>query len=168
MDHEHLPREPGGRSEDRPVDPDAVARLERLGATSRPADAAPLVRPRAPRSNLVTTAGAILLVLGLFVGAVAILFIAPGEGMELQGATVSASTAMVLFLALAALYLLTGALVLVRHPVGRPLGMLIGALGLVIGVAQLSSAGLNAIPTVVVGAFVIYALAVAGAEFRRG
>lgn len=168
MDHEHPPREPGGRPEDRPVDPDAVARLERLGATPRSAAAAPLVRPRAPRSNLVTTAGAILFVLGLFVGAVAILFIAPGEGMELLGAALSASTALIVFLALAALYLLTGVLVLVRHPIGRPLGMVIGVLGLLIGIAQLSSSGLNAIPTVVVGAFLIYALAVAGAEFRRG
>ncbi len=47
-------------------------------------------------------------------------------------------------------------------------GALAGVLALVVGFAQLGSAGANGIPTVVVAAFIVYALGVGGSDFRRG
>jgi hypothetical protein len=57
--------------------------------------------------------------------------------------------------------------VLARRPLGRPLGFAVGLLGLVVGLSQLPSSGVNGIPTVGLAVFILYALGIGGAEFRR-
>ncbi len=175
------PRDPT-RPEDRPIDPEAVARLERLADPAAApgqapgggaAGAGPLLGPRprsrpGTRSNLVTTAGAILLVLGIFVATVAVLVVRASDGLTLVGIDLSGSAAAALFVVLAIVYAVAGVLVLLRVPAGRPLGLAVGALALLIGLAQLPSAGFNGIPTVGVAGFILYALGVGGSDFRRG
>ena len=169
------PNDRGARPEDRPIDPDAVRRLERLpdptapgGPGSGPPIPPRLARPGPVRNNLVTTAGAVLVVVGAFGALASVLAVAPSDGLRLLGADLDGETAASVFLVLAAVYALAGILVLTRRPIGRPLGFAVGVLALVIGLAQLPSAGINGIPTLGVAAFVIYALAVGGSDFRRG
>ena len=172
------PRDRGTRPEDRPIDPDAVRRLEQIPdlSTSDPAGPAsgraPLGpafgRPARARNNLVTTAGVVLVVVGAFVALAAVLAVAPSDGLELFGVDLDGGTAAAVFLGLASLYAVTGVLVALRRPIGRPLGFVVGALAFLIGLAQLPSAGINGIPTIGVAAFVLYALAIGGNDFRRG
>jgi hypothetical protein len=171
------PRDRGTRPEDRPVDPDAVRRLEQIPdlANSEPREPAgrgparpALGRPVHVRNNLVTTAGVVLVVVGAFVALAAVLAVAPSDGLELLGADLDGGTAAAVFLGLAAAYAVTGLLVALRRPIGRPLGFVVGGLAFLIGLAQLPSAGINGIPTIGVAAFVLYALAIGGNDFRRG
>ena len=169
------PSERGARPEDRPVDPDAVRRLEQLpeeavGGSPRARDpmAPRVARPVGGRDTLVTTAGAVLVVVGAFVAIAAVLAVAPSDGLDLFGIEMDGGTAAGVFLTLATIYALTGMLVLLRRPLGRPLGLAVGVLALIIGLAQLPSAGVNGIPTIGVAAFVLYALALGGNDFRRG
>lgn len=173
------------RPEDRPVDPEAVRRLEQLpdltapsaagSGTSRTAGSGPTgpgmvrrdLRPVRTRNSLVTTAGAVLVVVGAFVAIASVLAVAPSDGLDLLGVELDGGQAAAVFLTLAAIYGVTGALVLARLPIGRPIGFVVGVLALVIGVAQLPAAGLNGIPTVGVAAFVLFALGVGGNDFRR-
>lgn len=169
------------RPEDRPVDPEAVRRLEQLPDLTAPSAAGrgtsgtvgsgmvPRdLRPVRTRNSLVTTAGAVLVVVGAFVAIASVLAVAPSDGLDLLGVQLDGGQAAAVFLTLAAIYGVTGALVLARLPIGRPIGFVVGALALVIGIAQLPSAGLNGIPTVGVAAFVLFALGVGGNDFRRG
>jgi hypothetical protein len=172
------PRDRGTRPEDRPVDPDAVRRLEQIPDLSssepagRDAGRAPvrpaLGRPVRARNSLVTTAGVVLVVVGAFVALAAVLAVAPSDGLTLLGVDLDGGTAAAVFVGLAALYAVTGVLVALRRPIGRPLGFVVGALALLIGLAQLPSAGINGVPTIGVAAFVLYALAIGGNDFRRG
>jgi hypothetical protein len=162
---------PDARPEDRPIDPEAVARFERLPAPDTAGGAVrarPLLAPRPVRNNLVTTAGGILVALGLAVGVAAVGLIAPSDGLDVSGIELSSAAATGVFLGLGVVYALVGVLVLLRIPAARPLGIVVGVLALVVGFAQLGSAGANGIPTVVVAAFIVYALGVGGSDFRRG
>ena len=173
-----VPGDRGTRPEDRPVDPEAVRRLEQIPdlSTSDAPGSAPgrasvrptLGRPVRARNNLVTTAGVVLVVVGAFVALAAVLAVAPSDGLELLGVDLDGGTAAAVFLGLAALYAVTGVLVALRRPIGRPLGFVVGVLAFLIGLAQLPSAGINGIPTIGVAAFVLYALAIGGNDFRRG
>ena len=167
------PGDGGARPEDRPVDPEAVRRLEQIPDLSAPAAAGSPVAPRPARpvrgrNSLVTTAGAVLVVVGAFVAIASVLAVAPSDGLDLLGLELSGGAAATVFLVLAAIYALTGILVLLRRPIARPLGFVVGVLALLIGLAQLPSAGINGIPTIGVAAFVLYALGVGGNDFRRG
>jgi hypothetical protein len=163
-------RDHGSRPEDRPVDPDAVRRLERLPDLTSPSSASRDVARRArptTRNNLVTTAGVVLFVVGAFVAVASVLAIAPSDGLDLLGIELDGGEAAAVFLVIAAIYAVTGSLVLLRWPIARPLGIAVGILALAIGLVQLPSAGVNGIPTIGVAGFVIYALAVGGSDFRR-
>jgi hypothetical protein len=167
------PREPGQRPEDRPVDPDAVRRLERLPdpaaeATAPTAAARNVPRPARPagRNNLVTTAGAVLVAVGGFVAMASVLVIAPSAGLDMAGIQLDGRQAAAVFLAIAAIYAVTGLLVMVRWPIARPLGLGVAVLALAIGLVQLPSAGIDGIPTIAVAAFVLYALGLGGNDFR--
>lgn len=173
--------DPSGRAprpEDRPVDPDAVRRLERLPDVTAPGSRAArsprtasgptFARPAATRNNLVTAAGVVLVLVGAFVAVASVLAVAPSDGMDLLGVDLTGGTAATLFLVLAAVYALTGLLIVLRRPVGRPIGFVVGVVALLIGLAQMPSAGVNGIPTVGVAVFVLYALAIGGNDFRRG
>jgi hypothetical protein len=70
-------------------------------------------------------------------------------------------------LALAALNLLAGLLVLRLRPNGRTLGLFVGALGVLIGLAALPSAPAQGLPTLVIAGFVVWVLATEGSAFRH-
>jgi hypothetical protein len=119
------------------------------------------------RSSTVTTAAAILVLIGVFVAAVALVFV-PGGGIEFGGSRVSETTALVGLLLTASAYVTAGVLVYRRHPTGRILGILVGVVGLLFGIVQLPSSGAAGLPTLAVNGFLIWALASGGASFRRG
>jgi hypothetical protein len=64
---------------------------------------------------------------------------------------------------------LVGALlVFALHPFGRPLGIGLGCIGIVLGVVSAASSPANGLVTLALNGFVIYALASSGQAFRRG
>jgi len=66
------------------------------------------------------------------------------------------------------LCVVTAALVATLQPIGRPLGIIVGAIGVVISVATARSSPVNGLIGVALTGYVIYACAVSGPSFRRG
>ena len=66
------------------------------------------------------------------------------------------------------LCLVTAALVAALQPIGRPLGIVVGSIGVAIAVATARHAPVNGLIGVALTGFVIYACAVSGPSFRRG
>jgi hypothetical protein len=132
---------------------------------SMPVPAPKAASPR--RSNILTTTGAILIVLGVFVGAIAAVFV-PGGSVELAGSSLSEGLAIGVFAAIAMIYIVAGVLVLLLVPAGRVLGVVVGAAGVLLGLLQLPSSGVSGLPTIFVNVFVIWSLASGGEDFRRG
>ena len=69
--------------------------------------------------------------------------------------------------ALGVLALVAAALVAMLHPLGRPVGIAVGCLGLVVGLVSARSSPANGLVTMALNGFVIYALASSGPSFRR-
>jgi hypothetical protein len=69
-------------------------------------------------------------------------------------------------LALAAMNALAGLLVLRLRPNGRTLGLFVGAVGVLIGLASLGSSPAQGLPTLVIAGFVVWVLATEGSAFR--
>jgi hypothetical protein len=65
------------------------------------------------------------------------------------------------------LALVAAALVAMLHPLGRPVGIALGCLGLVVGLLSARSSPANGLATMALNGFVIYALASSGPSFRR-
>ena len=128
--------------------------------------AAPAKRPGA-----VTGAGGILLVAGLLsvvVGTIGLM----GEGLDidapfLEGES-SQRVAALLLLVQGALALIAGWMVLRLLPAGRTLGIVVAALGIVMGLMQLRSSGPSGFLALALDAFVLYALFAYGFVFRGG
>lgn len=68
---------------------------------------------------------------------------------------------------LGVLALVAAALVAMLHPLGRPVGIALGCLGLVVGLVSARSSPANGLVTMGLNGFVIYALASSGPSFRR-
>jgi hypothetical protein len=66
------------------------------------------------------------------------------------------------------LCVVTAALVATLQPIGRPLGIVVGSIGVVISVATARSSPVNGLIGVALTGYVIYACAVSGPSFRRG
>jgi hypothetical protein len=79
---------------------------------------------------------------------------------------VSGTTA-VLLAAIGVFDLAACALVAILHPLGRPIGIAAGSLGVLVGLVTAGDNGLNALLTVGLNGFVIYAVATSGGAFRR-
>jgi hypothetical protein len=77
-------------------------------------------------------------------------------------------TAAVALAVLGGLELTGAALVGMLRPIGRPFGILLGCLGLVLGVVSARTSAANGLVTIALNGFVIYALASSGPAFRRG
>ena len=63
--------------------------------------------------------------------------------------------------------LVATALVAMLHPLGRPIGIALGCVGLVLGLVSARSSPANGLVTMGLNGFVIYALASSGPAFRR-
>jgi len=72
------------------------------------------------------------------------------------------------FLLLAAAQLVGAVLVFVLHPLGRPLALLLGAVGIVEGLAHTPTDATSGVMAIALNAFVIWAVVAAKASFRRG
>lgn len=138
------PRAPSGRSSYEDFD------LAEIQAEQRRAP-----RPRGRRTPTITVAAIVLAVSGLQPLILVIAF-RPG------GATgVAVAVWGVLCVA-------TAALVATLQPIGRPLGIVVGSIGVVIAVATARSSPVNGLVGIALTGFVIYACAVSGPSFRRG
>ena len=79
-----------------------------------------------------------------------------------------AGAAAVVFVALGAGEVAAAILVLLLRPVGRPFGIAVACAGLIGGLASARSAPANALISLGLYGYVIYALASSGPSFRRG
>jgi uncharacterized membrane protein HdeD (DUF308 family) len=61
-----------------------------------------------------------------------------------------------------------GVLVLMLVPFGRWLGIVVGIVGIVLGLVRATSTPASGLVSILLSAFVIYALASSGPSFRRG
>jgi len=77
-------------------------------------------------------------------------------------------TATIALAVLGVLELTAAALVAMLRPLGRPVGIALGCLGVVLGVVSAQSSPANGLVTMALNGFVIYALASSGPAFRRG
>ena len=77
-------------------------------------------------------------------------------------------TAAIALGVLGVLELAAAALVAMLHPLGRPIGIALGCVGLVLGLVSARSSPANGLVTMGLNGFVIYALASSGPAFRRG
>lgn len=110
------------------------------------------------RSSTVSTAAAALAIAGLFTVAGAVLVAGTG-GTESVVALVGA---------LGAMQLVVAVLVYRQTPIGRPAGLVVAAVGFVLGLVRLIDGTGIAALDLVVYAFVLWALATNREAFRRG
>ena len=112
-------------------------------------------QPRGRRTPTITVAAIVLAVSGLQPLILVIAF-------RPEGAT---GVAVAVW---GALCLVTAALVATLQPIGRPLGIVVGSIGVAISVATARHSAVNGLIGVALTGFVIYACAVSGPSFRRG
>ena len=117
------------------------------------------------RTAILITAAVVLFAGALF----AVLYVAlllPFASSE-KGS--SASGALVgLLLVYGSLQAVAGVLVLLLRQSGRWLGIVLAVVGIGLGIARASSTPASGLVTILLNAFVIYALASSGPAFRRG
>ena len=135
-----------------PQDDPSPSRFEDLSDIQVPTP----VRGRPSRPAIVTTAAVVLFVSALMNGIVAGTGLVEGSALMLSGG-------------LAAAQALGALLAVLLVPIGRPFGVVLGAIGVVIGlvIAARGSAA-SGLTTIGLNGFVIYALAASGPSFRRG
>ncbi len=119
--------------------------------------------PRRPAA--VTVAGVLLIVAGGFAALAAGLILLTGDGASIEGVGADVPTVVVLVaLVLAAMEIGAGVLVLRCAAIGRTLGIVVAALGIVGGLAAIASP--QGIVTIAIFGFVIYALVTNAQAFR--
>ena len=138
-------------SDDHPQDPEPTgrSRYEDFDLSTPP----PVARTR--RTPTLTVAAIVLAVSGVY-PLLTVFLVHVG------------STASILLGLLGVLELTGATLVLLLHPLGRPMGIALGCLGLVIGLLSARTSPANGLVSMCLNGFVIYALASSGPAFRRG
>ncbi len=106
------------------------------------------------RPPILTTAAIVLMVAGVMNALYFALFRPEG------------ATAIVVVL-VAVAQVMAATLILLRHPTGKLAGIGMGAIGVVLGIARVPADAASGLITIVLSAFVIWAVAVNGAAFRR-
>jgi len=129
--------------------PTGRSRYEDFDLSAMPAAQAP-----GRRTPTLTVAAVVLAISGVL--PLLTVFVFPVEG--------GAALALVV---LGILRLLGAALVAMLRPIGQPIGIVLGGLGLVLGVISARSSPANGLVTLGLNGFVIYALASSGPAFRR-
>jgi hypothetical protein len=146
--------EPGAAPESEEP-PSARSRYEDFDLADLQAQQQHLARQAGRRTPTLTVAAIVLAVSGLMPILVVIAF-RPGGG------------AAVALLAWGVLCLVAAAFVVTLQPIGRPLGIAVGCVGVVIGVLSARHSPVNGLIAVGLTGYVIYACAVSGPSFRRG
>jgi hypothetical protein len=127
--------------------------------------AEPVVAPP-HRPVAITIAGVLLILAGGFAALAAGLILLTGDGASIEGVGADAPTVVVLgALALAAMEVGAGALVLRCAPIGRTCGLVVAALGFLGGLAAIRSP--QGIVTIAIFGFVIYTLVTNSDAFRH-
>ena len=144
------PEQPGA-----PGPPSGRSRYEDFDLSEIQAEQRRAPRPRGRRTPTITVAAIVLAVSGLQPLILVIAF-RPG------GATGIAVAVW------GVLCIVTAALVATLQPIGRPLGIVVGCIGVVVAVATARSSPVNGLIGIALTGFVIYACAVSGPSFRRG
>jgi len=145
--------EPGAPEPQEPAP--ARSRYEDFDLSDLQAGPQHAARPTGRRTPTLTVAGIVLAVSGVMPILVVIGF-RPGSG------------AAAVLLAWGVLCLVTAALVLTLQPIGRPLGIVVGCIGVMIGVLSARHSPVNGLLAIGLTGYVIYACAVSGPSFRRG
>ena len=145
-----------------PTDPPERPPWEEAGPTGRSRyedyDLSDVTVPKASarrRTPTITVAALVLAVSGVLPLITALAF-RPGGGGTIA------------LLALSAAELIGATLVFLLHPLGRPVGIALGCLGIVLAVITATGSPPNAIVGLSLNGFVIYAVASSGSAFRRG
>ena len=127
----------------------------------------PVPKAAAPRrSTRLTAAAAVLLLTGGFAAIGFMLVLStPHQGSGGTQQHLIRGEALV-WLALAALNILAGLLVLRLRPNGRVLGFIVGGIGIVIGLGALKTDVGRGFLTLALAGFVVWVLATEGAAFR--
>jgi len=135
--------------------PSGRSRYENFDLAEIQAEQQRAPRPRGRRTPIITVAAVVLAVSGLQPLILVIAFRpagATGIGIAVWGV----------------LCVVTAALVATLQPIGRVLGMVVGGIGVVIGIATARSSPVNGLIGIALTGFVIYACGVSGPAFRRG
>jgi len=117
------------------------------------------------RTAILITAAVVLFAGALFAVLYVVLllpFASSEKGSSVSGALVG------FLLVYGSLQAVAGALVLLLRQSGRWLGVVLAVVGIGLGIARASSTPASGFVTILLNAFVIYALASSGPAFRRG
>lgn len=117
------------------------------------------------RTAILITAAVVLFAGALFAVLYVVLllpFASSEKGSSVSGALV------VFLLVFGSLQAVAGVLVLLLRQSGRWLGIVLAVVGIGLGIARASSTPASGLVTILLNAFVIYALASSGPAFRRG
>jgi hypothetical protein len=117
------------------------------------------------RTAILITAAVVLFAGALFAVLYVVLllpFASSEKGSSVSGALVG------FLLVYGSLQAVAGVLVLLLRQSGRWLGIVLAVVGIGLGIARASSAPASGLVTILLNAFVIYALASSGPAFRRG
>jgi prepilin signal peptidase PulO-like enzyme (type II secretory pathway) len=117
------------------------------------------------RTATLITAAVVLFAGALFAVLYVVLllpFASSEKGSSVSGALVS------FLLVYGSLQAVAGVLVLLLRQSGRWLGIVLAVVGIGLGIARASSTPASGLVTILLNAFVIYALASSGPAFRRG
>jgi len=116
------------------------------------------------RTAILITAAAVLFAGALFAVLYVVLLVpfASSSGARISGGTVA------LLLAYGIAQAFAGVMVLLLVPAGRWIGIGVGLVGIVLGIVRATSTPASGLVSILLSAFVIYALASSGPSFRRG
>ena len=117
------------------------------------------------RTAILVTAAVVLFAGALFAVLYVVLllpFASSEKGSSVSGALVG------FLLVYGSLQAVAGVLVLLLRQSGRWLGIVLAVVGIGLGIARASSTPASGLVTILLNAFVIYALASSGPAFRRG
>ena len=152
------PTEPPGSGS---ASPPSGSRFEDLTNFEVPVDAV----ATGDRTAILITAAVVLFAGALFAVLYVVLllpFASSEKGSSVSGALVG------FLLVYGSLQAVAGVLVLLLRQSGRWLGIVLAVVGIGLGIARASSTPASGLVTILLNAFVIYALASSGPAFRRG
>jgi hypothetical protein len=117
------------------------------------------------RTAILITASVVLLAGALFAVLYVVLLVPFASS---SGPSTISGTSVALLIAYGFAQAVAGILVLMLLPIGRWIGITVGVVGIVLGLIRAASTPASGLVSILLSAFVIYALAASGPSFRRG